>query len=776
MVTISNIDHSITDDGIDRKRLAQIKHAFLSINQERRTRTLAVLSERQQQLLTLLPLLFHVNHPMLPGYISHHVPAGIKGYTPSKEDISTAKIIARSFNYLRDLAEKVFSIDALFIMGSLGSIAHSETSDIDVWVCHQPTLDEHALNALQQKCDLICRWAADVAHIETHFFLMNAKTFSEGKQSLLSGEASGSAQHFLLLDEFYRSAVWLAGKIPLWWFVPAEQENNYLNVSDYLLKNKFIRRDDVIDFGGVAAIPSNEFLGAGVWQLYKGIDSPYKSVLKLLLLETYTHEIFGEPLCLELKRKIYLYFHANNLSEKKGSHDKIEMITNTLDPYVLIYYRLENYLLQQNQSTRLELIRRCFYFKAGKLLSKSSRNIAKSWKRIFIETLIQQWGWDHHLLTMLDNRDYWKSPQVIAERNLLANELDQAYRLLVDINKESGNEAAISNDELVILGRKLHAAFEKKAGKIDWINPHISQDMSEPAICIVETDDKDMQLWKAYRGNQQDLALHTQNVEPIKKSRYFIELLLWCYCNGLLTEGTKIDIVSQHIALSTAQKKQLLNTIQHWLPLPALKPPHEAFLQASQPNQLLLLINIGVEPQPELYKKGMQMLSNQSDALGYSGFKENLVVTLDIVQSNTWGEIVSRHFSEDAIVQGLLHYLRLVPRPATFELPELNVRCFNTSKGNTIEQRVTALWHALIDCFYSNTQPFQKRFLFEMAEEYFLVEFFQQQPQVHRFKHYEKLLDFLNLPQIESSQLVVDSYALRDRSLRLIRESTKSKS
>ena len=172
----------------------------------------------------------------------------------------------------------------------------------------------------------------------------------------------------------------------------------------------------------------------------------------------------------------------------------------------------------------------------------------------------------------------------------------------------------------------------------------------------------------------------------------------------------------------------------------------------------------------------MQMLSNQSDALGYSGFKENLVVTLDIVQSNTWGEIVCQRFSEDAIVQGLLHYLRLVPRPATFELPELKVRCFNASKGNTIEHRVTALWHALINCFYSNTQPFQKRFLFEMAEEYFLVEFFQQQPQVHRFKNHEKLLDFLNLPQIESSQLVVDSYALRDRSLRLICESIKSKS
>ncbi|RYZ84666.1 MAG: adenylate cyclase, partial [Moraxellaceae bacterium] len=382
------------DDGIDRKKLLQIKQRFLLLNQARYERTLHVLSERQQNFLVLLPLLFHVNHPMLPGYIGHHTPAGIHGYTPSKNDIRAAKILARSFTYKRDLADKNNAIDALYLMGSLGTIAHSEISDIDVWVCHKGNLSTGALAELQQKCLSLSRWATNVIHIETHFFLMNGQTFKEGQQIHLSGESSGSAQHFLLLDEFYRTAVWLAGKLPLWWFVPVQEEKNYSEYTKNLLDKRFLRSSDVIDFGGVPAIPTNEFIGAGVWQLYKGIESPYKSVLKLLLLEAYANAQFSEPLSLDLKQKIY---HATPNADE-------------LDAYVLVYQRLEDYLLARNQITRLELVRRCFYFKAGRSLSRSSRNSTKSWQRLLLERFIKLWAWTPSQLTLLDNRAYWKSP------------------------------------------------------------------------------------------------------------------------------------------------------------------------------------------------------------------------------------------------------------------------------------------------------------------------------------------------------------------------------
>ena len=753
---IHSNDIEITYEGIDRKQLSKIKQHFTQLNQARYQRTLAALSERQQQFLALLPLLFHVNHPMLPGYVSHHTPAGIQGYSPSKDDIRIAKSVARSFTYQRDLVAKTDAIEALFIMGSLGTIAHADNSDIDVWVCHSDGLGKVAFAELQEKCTALSRWAADAIHIETHFFLMEAEKFRQGQQTLLTSESSGTAQHFLLLDEFYRTAVWLAGRLPLWWFVPVEQEKNYLGYTKNLLDKRFLRTADYIDFGGVPEIPTNEFVGAGIWQLYKGIDSPYKSVLKLLLLEAYSNENFNEPLSLGLKRKIYAA-----LLDAKG------LDASELDAYVLVYQRLEDYLLSQNQVSRLELVRRCFYFKSGKLLSRTNRNPAKAWQRLLLEKMTKDWGWDHRQLTMLDNRAYWKSPHVLAERNLLANELSQGYRLLVDMNKNSVDEAAISGNELIILGRKLHASFERKAGKIDWINPNISQDLSEGALCFVQTTDAGSSLWQAYRGSQQDFGLRNQASEPIKRSRNFMELLLWCYANGILAAGTKLDIMAKEFSLQSSQQQQLFHVIQQWLPLPVKKIEHERFMQNAQPTQILLLFNVGVEPQAELHKKGMQMLSSQRDAFGYSGIKESLVISADIIQCNTWGELICRHFDTDALVNCLLHYLRTIPPDKRSALPALSVRCFSLGQGTTIETRVLELWRAIITCFYSGARARNTRFIFEMANEYFLLQFVQQHAQILRFQSYEKLLERLASPQMEFSTIMIDAYALRDKPLRL---------
>ena len=46
--------------------------------------------------------------------------------------------------------------------------------------------------------------------------------------------------------------------------------------------------NDWVDFGGLGSLSANEYFGASLWQLYKGIDYPYKSLLKILLLETYS--------------------------------------------------------------------------------------------------------------------------------------------------------------------------------------------------------------------------------------------------------------------------------------------------------------------------------------------------------------------------------------------------------------------------------------------------------------------------------------------------------
>ena len=771
------IDIHDIDEGVDRKQLNQLRQRFLNLNQVRFQRTCEALPERQQQFLQLLPLLFHVNHPMLPGYVSHSTPAGIYQYTPDSEVLRLAKILARSFQHQRELAEKKTDIDALFIMGSVGTIAQNDASDLDVWVCHSLDENAHGCAELERKCQLISHWAAQQLHLEVHFFLMRSNEFSVQRSQSFNSEGSGSAQHYLLLDEFYRTALWLAGKIPLWWFVPASQEHNYQRFRDTLLQKRFVRAEDVIDFGGLPNIPTNEFIGAGIWQLYKAIESPYKSVLKLLLLEFYaSHEkigehksteneepsadakaaIEGEPLALSLKRAIYAQ----------------EPDADALDPYVMAYRCIEQYLQKHNQLQRLDLVRRCFYFKVNRPLSRTSQQAHKSWQRKLLESLVSDWHWSSHQLHMLDNRAYWKAPHVISERALLVNELNQSYRLLSELHNHQHQDIAIRSDELIILGRKLHAAFERKAGKIEWINPGISRDLSEDHLCFIRNHDDKGESWQVVRGSQQDLALRNINVEPIKRSRSLVELLLWCHANEVLASHTKTDIVGTTNPLNHNQKLQLIHALQHWLPIP-LTIEHQQYTRPATIEKLLIIANTGIEPQSDLHKKGMQMLSNQRDAFGFSGLRENLMVNADVIQINSWGELICRHYATDALVNCLQHYFRLFPPGQHFSLPELSVRCFSSSQGNNIAQRLTELWRDLISCYYSGSHPRSSRYILEMGEEYLLLQFVHQQLQIHRFKHYDKLLEKLAQAQIEFSPIVIDRHGLRDKPLRLIGEQIK---
>lgn len=756
------------DEGVDRKQLNLLKQRFLNLNQLRHQRTCAVLSDRQQQFLQLLPLLFHVNHPMLPGYVSGNTPAGVYHYAPGNDELRLAKNLARSFQYKRDLSAKDVAIDALFIMGSPGTIAQSESSDLDIWVCHSLSNEHSFLPELEQKCQLISQWAAQQIRFEVHCFLMRSEDFSTQRIQCLSNEASGSAQHYLLLDEFYRTAQWLAGKLPLWWFIPATQEQNYNHYREKLLGKRFLNSLDVIDFGGLPSIPANEFIGAGIWQLYKAIESPYKSVLKLLLLEVYASNensdenkagsnlINTEPLALSFKRAIYAQ----------------DPDADALDPYVMVYRRIEHYLQKHNQLQRLDLVRRCFYFKVNNPLSRTSRQPNKSWQRKLLEELVNDWHWSSHQLKTLDNRAYWKASEVIAERALLVNELNQSYRLLSELNAHQQNDIAISSDELTILGRKLQAAFERKAGKIEWINPGISRDLSEANLCFIREQNATGESWQVVCGSQNDIALRQIDAAPIKRSRSLLELLLWCHANEILASHTKVDILGKQLSLNVNQKQQLIQTLQQWLHLP-LTVEHHQFTRPATIEHLLIIANTGVEPQADLHKKGMQMLSSQGDALGYSGLRENLIINADIIQINSWGELICRHYANEALINCLQHYFRLFPPGKPLSRPQLSVRCFSSGQGNNIAQRLTELWRDLINCYYSGAHPESTRYILEMGDEYLLLQFVQQQMQIHRLKNYEKLLEKLAQAQSDFSPIVIDRYGLRDKPLRIICEQIK---
>ncbi len=64
---------------------------FAAINRERLRRMRESLPPSHQQFLDLLPLLFHANHALLPGYVSQNTPMGIADYLPSEQSTRAAQ-------------------------------------------------------------------------------------------------------------------------------------------------------------------------------------------------------------------------------------------------------------------------------------------------------------------------------------------------------------------------------------------------------------------------------------------------------------------------------------------------------------------------------------------------------------------------------------------------------------------------------------------------------------------------------------------------------------
>ncbi|MDX5371296.1 MAG: class I adenylate cyclase [Pseudomonadaceae bacterium] len=741
-------------EGIDRKVLAQLRARFLKVNAGRLARAAQGLSTRQQLVLKLLPLLFHVNHPLLPGYVSARSPAGLSNYEPDEATLAEAQRLTRSFAYKPrrgGLAGKPPTpIHGLFLMGSLGTVAQAEQSDMDLWVCHDPALDARALAELRKKCDLLEAWAATQG-AEVHCFLIDPQRYTLGdREAQLTSDDCGTTQHYLLLDEFYRTAIWLGGRTPLWWLVPVYEEANYRAYTHALLSKRFVRAEEVLDLGHLARIPPGEFIGAGMWQLFKGIDSPYKSVLKLLLTEVYASE-HPQVECLSLRFKRAVYEGRLELDE--------------LDPYIVVYRRLEEYLSERGELERLELIRRCLYLKIGKKLSVPPRQRAKSWQRLLFERLTGEWRWSPRELAMLDSRSQWKVRQVSAERRALVNELTYSYRFLSQFARSERAAIPLNNRDLGVLGRRLYAAFERKAGKIEFINPGIAPDLAEDTLTLVQAPSHDGSgetQWALYQGSLN--GQEWPDFAPLKRARQLVELLAWCQRNGVIDPSTRLSLHPGDSDLTEYELSSLLASLQQAVPLPLPPVAEAALLRAAEPATILLLVNVGIDPLKAHSQLNVHLTTGRTDSLGYSGVRENLVLTLDQVTLNSWNELmVSRYDGPNALLDCLRDHLNALP--ADGRRPTLLVRCFCRNRAQAIAQRVEELFR---DTLASLSGGPGSRYLLQIQQHYHVLELLPGQVSHAALADLPSLIEHLGEEQPAYSPLHLDRFALEEEDLALI--------
>lgn len=735
------------DEGIDRKVLAQLRARFMALNEARMARAVEGLTPRQQSVLTLLPLFFHVNHPLLPGYVSGSTPAGLSNFEPDAQALAEAQRLTRSFSYKPRPVNQPKPIHGLFLMGSLGTLAQADQSDMDVWVCHAPDLGENELAELRKKCQLLEAWALTMG-AEAHFFLIEPTRFVLGERDTqLSSDDCGTTQHYLLLDEFYRTAIWLAGRTPIWWLVPVYEETRYAEFTHTLLSKRFIRADETLDLGHLAHIPPGEFIGAGLWQLFKGIESPYKSVLKLLLTEVYASE-HPNVHCLSLRFKRAVFANQVDLDE--------------LDPYIVVYRRIEEYLKARNEPERLELVRRALYLKVNRKLTAGQRT--SSWQRLLLERLAREWSWDQRQLALLDSRSQWKVRQVASERRALVSELNYSYRFLTQFARTEQTVSLINKRDLNVLGRRLYAAFERKAGKVEFINPGIAPDLAEDTLTLVQSPNRKepgQHHWGLYNGNL--TALEWEHFAPIKRSRDLLEMLTWCHRNGVIDSSTRLALHPGTSDMTEFELFNLLGSLQQTVALPLTSVDEISLLRSAVPEEVLLLINVGVDPLKHHRDLNILMTTERTDSLSYAGVRDNLVLTLDQVTLNSWNEVmVSRYDGPHALLDCLRDYLNQLPSD---RLPRLRVRCFCHNRAQFIAQRVEEIFDTAQNLLLGQSNH---RYLLQVQQHYHVMELMPGQATHVSLATQDALIAYLSEELASYSPLHLDTMALEDHDLALL--------
>lgn len=616
-------------------------------------------------------------------------------------------------------------------------MAYSKSSDLDIWLCHRPDLDTDETEELQQKALSIEQWANSL-RLEVHFFLIDTDGFRRGEGSPISTESCGTTQHYLLLEEFYRTGLFVAGKVPVWWLVPPHQERCYRDYVNHLNDKRFIKQSDIIDFGGLDIIPPEEFLGASLWHLYKAITTPYKSLLKLFLIEAYA-STYPDTVWLSVELKRAIYGGVTDLDQ--------------LDPYILMYRKVEEYLKKRGETHRLQLARYCFYQKVNEFDAETQSRSTPTLQAFLSSTIS---GWDNIDLHGIQERKRWRIGEYLEEHKIITKELIRSYKLLGEFSGRFASGRTTESHELKLLGRKLYSVLERKPGKIDVIRADSAVVLHEEELYINEVSFADgEQGWVLFTGETGS----DREAEPIKKSRSLLELLAWITLNGLYGSNSNIRLETQTGEVSTAELRFIHSALSKFLRRKLSDSDQlEIYAGPAEPTATALFVNIGQDPL-STREDGLQTASNRGDALSYGSQRTSLICSIDQTTLTSWQEtLIYRHLE----ITGLLDCFCDVLNKAGHSLEQLEFSCycFSSARSQRIASRIKEVFEHLRLVFIENPGQTSPRFILRGGQEFYVFARIDSAVQYWGVADETQLFAELATPQLHFSPVVFDNEAL----------------
>lgn len=552
---------------------------FLSQNRLSLLTAMDIFKPKQADLFEIIPLLIHENIDF-PGYqaVLEQSPEGIAEYRPCKQTLETASGYVNT-EKIECRFSKLPHVEGLFTMGSTGTIAQAPDSDIDYWVCVRGYDPECiAERRFQQKLTLLEQWALEEFKTEIHFFIVDIDRARINDFGGSTRESSGSAQGMILKEEFYRTMIHVAGKLPFWCTLPVSVSREYYDLLlSRVCANRFQCR--FIDFGDIHEIPSAAYFGASIWQLFKLLESPFKSVIKMALLEEFLYTRGKQQLLCNRFKALWM-------------DPGLYMPLGKIDPYYILLKSLVDYYGHVNNPAAVRLVQQCFFLKTGITKDSDLDETLFGMRSFFITRAMDGWAWTREMVFKTGNFRQWQYMDITRLSSQIQQYMVKTYiRINQAIDREQ--RAMITPEDRTILGRKMFVEFSSQPGKI-------------PKTLMVSRSDRHFtglvltHIPQTGKPGQWALINRSSRSEPgarevIRQAGTIEEIAAWFIQNRLFSPSTIINLLPNPTPVSSNDIQGLFQALYRFFDPDNSKTPNSrTLLSKARITAIFISINLCV--------------------------------------------------------------------------------------------------------------------------------------------------------------------------------------
>jgi adenylate cyclase class 1 len=522
-----------------------------SVNRTRFARAVNRLESDKQAYLRVLPHLLDTDLFEKKFGLENIPPCEVWGYAPC---LSTIELARQYFPKVKASDERPrVRILAVYAMGSLGTVAQTAESDIDCWVCYDGDINLDAEAGLRCKLDALGLWAESEFGLEAHFFPMRMDDVRDNRFSSGDEESSGSAQALLLKEEFYRTAIRIAGKHLAWWVTPPGADKaTYDACIQATRRYPVTGRPRLEDFGHLAPVPPDEYFGGSLWQMVKAVHSPFKSVLKLGLLETYADPRTSHlPLCDRIKENLFM--------GKRG--------VRRTDPYASLFSTLRAFYAEQGDTEAAGLLTESFKFKANLRDIQFFMNLpARAEDASLLATLFGKGFVDPERIC--NTNPSWTFDKSLKMGASVRRYMVATYKRIQAALAEGGRTGALINaQDLTRLGRRIAANFSPKQNKVMRV-PFMDAAGGGFALLHFSAQKAPGRkpVWVARGGSRTEAKRSAGALQPLHRSGDPVHMLAWLLANRIYSPRSLLQGDRTVAPISLADLQKLMPALYEFFP------------------------------------------------------------------------------------------------------------------------------------------------------------------------------------------------------------------